>query len=653
MSYLNVVRLAFAGTFQADVSTVNNDVRHFDNASFQPAYQDLQSPPSLNGWWNPDGSGAFRLIDCRVTRVWYADGTTSADPATDPAVGMWIGGSAGRTSGKLVDIDPQWQLASAPWGLEMRLTDGEVDLFGGRYRPAAFRDLWFSRLTGSSQDGAASSTFQSVLEGVQWADHAGERSRLAADLQAATIPGQVSVRLATFGYQGNATSPRYTLGTVVGTLGPQLAGEPTSFVAGRRFTPASQFSSWNGITYFTGLVDEASSTLLLDLSNALQITDGQGTPADVGTMVAGILRDPATTENTPLAADSFEVVAEVPYRDPKWLQETGGVFAASMTPEQLALAADHPLALVTTAAVDPGATGFDFGHGIVAIRESAEGLFVGAEPAVHRIDAGETSAFTIYASRYGAPLDGASVLLNQVGRVPGQGGTGPTNDPNPPTAPIPDIGVPEERFHLPANATTTPEGTVQVTMSTDTDGPGNPRRYLDGQIYLVDYRLPGQSDSARQPFDFVVVHARDAVEPNDHPTWEDVGPILTQYANLYPIMSKQLIDLADPADVLRHRDLLRLVFSADIADPNHMPVTRDLSEAKRRLVLRWLDQAEVVGAGAEKGVRQVRTAAPAPAPAPPAKDRTTASEPSGDEQAGSKTTFAAGFQRAMRGARRR
>jgi hypothetical protein len=39
MSYLNVVRLAFAGTFQADVSTVNNDVRHFDNASFEPAYQ--------------------------------------------------------------------------------------------------------------------------------------------------------------------------------------------------------------------------------------------------------------------------------------------------------------------------------------------------------------------------------------------------------------------------------------------------------------------------------------------------------------------------------------------------------------------------------------------------------------------------------------
>ena len=31
MSYLQFPRLAFTGKFQADVSTVNNDPRHFDN----------------------------------------------------------------------------------------------------------------------------------------------------------------------------------------------------------------------------------------------------------------------------------------------------------------------------------------------------------------------------------------------------------------------------------------------------------------------------------------------------------------------------------------------------------------------------------------------------------------------------------------------
>jgi hypothetical protein len=38
MSYLNALRLHFAGQFQANPSTVNNDPGHFDNATFQPSY---------------------------------------------------------------------------------------------------------------------------------------------------------------------------------------------------------------------------------------------------------------------------------------------------------------------------------------------------------------------------------------------------------------------------------------------------------------------------------------------------------------------------------------------------------------------------------------------------------------------------------------
>ena len=85
MSFLHPVRLAFAGTFQADVSTVNNDVRHYGNATFEPSYQELQAKDDANGWWNPTGSGAFRLIDCQVTGVWYGDGTSATDPDDDPA----------------------------------------------------------------------------------------------------------------------------------------------------------------------------------------------------------------------------------------------------------------------------------------------------------------------------------------------------------------------------------------------------------------------------------------------------------------------------------------------------------------------------------------------------------------------------------------
>ena len=89
MSYLHPPRIVFSGTFQADVSTVNNDVRHFDNATFEKRFQDFQKqsqdPPAtiMNGWWNPEGTGAFRLIDVKVTGT----ETAEAIPQDDPAVG--------------------------------------------------------------------------------------------------------------------------------------------------------------------------------------------------------------------------------------------------------------------------------------------------------------------------------------------------------------------------------------------------------------------------------------------------------------------------------------------------------------------------------------------------------------------------------------
>jgi hypothetical protein len=88
MSFLNDIRIVFNGRFQADVSTVNNDVRHFDNSTFEASFQEFQSKSGAwNGWWNPPGSGAFRLLDCRVVAAHYRDGTSAA---RDPVLGLSI-----------------------------------------------------------------------------------------------------------------------------------------------------------------------------------------------------------------------------------------------------------------------------------------------------------------------------------------------------------------------------------------------------------------------------------------------------------------------------------------------------------------------------------------------------------------------------------
>jgi len=554
-----------------------------------------------------------------------------------------IAASEDHTSGKIVDIDPQWQLASALWGLDLRLTDGkEPGFFSGHYRPHAFRDLWFGRMLNASGapgggDGAASATFQSVLEHVAWAKDL-KRSRVLAELKAAATNG-LSIRLTTFSYiDRNPNGPDFTLGTVTGVIGPQRAGDPESFILGRRFAPANGITSWNGCGYSTGRVDTKARRLFVDLSNGLQLaptnndpTKGPIVPAgtlnDIGTLRVGILKNADVTEFTPATEDNFLAVGEIGYQDDGWLLNTSGIAAFALDDAQLALAADYPLALAAETALNAG-TGANGKFGQIAIRETSGGLFVGAEPIVHRIDAPGHCTSTIYAARYGAALKNAEVAISQLGRMPQQGG-GQGAGPNTPTAPIPDIGVPESVFKIPASVITGQDGTAQLPIAAD--NPDNPRQYIDGQLYLIDFRLPGQGNQARSAFDYIVTHVRDAYTVPDTPTWEkDVAPIFIQYGNLYPIMSKQLVNLSNPHDVKRHAKILRLAFAQPMASANHMPVTRDLSRGKCEMILRFLDR--VIAGGEPTLEAALKRAAPA-APYDGAGPRENVDHPGGKTMA--------------------
>ena len=142
MSYLHPVRLHFAGRFQANVSTVNNDPGHFDNATFQANYQQMQSAEAMNGWFNPEGDGSWRLMGCRVTSAWSA---TSIDHplATDPVLGLLVADADDATSAKLVDLDPEQQMVSMIFGMQIRLADPDgVSVLRSVYEPAPFIDIW-------------------------------------------------------------------------------------------------------------------------------------------------------------------------------------------------------------------------------------------------------------------------------------------------------------------------------------------------------------------------------------------------------------------------------------------------------------------------------------------------------------------------------
>ncbi len=191
MSYLREPRLIFSGKFQADPSTVNNDPEHFDTAAFQPSYQQPQHGGAQNGWWNPNGTGAWRLVDCVVTRVVYADGSACDDPNLDPIVGSPVTDDTNGVEAKLVDLDSEQQMTSQIWGLKVFLGSTASGLgFSGAFAPASFCDL-FARFIGGQPDSFFGAAFQSVLQSIQWVGNG--LSRFLAELSADGVPSALSI----------------------------------------------------------------------------------------------------------------------------------------------------------------------------------------------------------------------------------------------------------------------------------------------------------------------------------------------------------------------------------------------------------------------------------------------------------------------------
>ena len=214
---------------------------------------------------------------------------------------------------------------------------------------------------------------------------------------------------------------------------------------------------------------------------------------------------------------------------------------------------------------------------------------------MQRIDSPGNGKLTINAAQYGKPLAGARIVLDGLGAQSGWGIGDPTT-PDQPKATIPDTCTPADGLSYPSSVTTDAQGRVDIVIEAKL-GYESPRGYLDGQIYVVNYRIDGEPPNAHQPLlEVIVVHARNSYAVPAKPAWiPDIAPIFIQYGNLYPIMSQRLVDLSNPDSVTRNLKVLQLAFSLDVADPNYMPVTRDLSANKHLAVRRWLDRLEKEG----------------------------------------------------------
>lgn len=150
------------------------------------------------------------------------------------------------------------------------------------------------------------------------------------------------------------------------------------------------------------------------------------------------------------------------------------------------------------------------------------------------------------------------------------------------------------------NITTDQSGLATMAISFTTPDPSNARRFIDGQLYPYLYWAesnpidPEQTCNGRNSLyllnSYFIIRVFDSHTYRDPPTWnEDVYPIFKKYANLYPVMTFNYVDLGNYYEVIKHCFHINMTMQLSISHPNHMPVTRDLSKDKRDMILKWLE----------------------------------------------------------------
>jgi hypothetical protein len=553
---LHPIRLHFSGRFRADVSTVNNDSQHYDNENFSSDFQ-LPGQGTDNGWWQPAGTGAWRLVDCQVTRACHADGSATSTATEDGAVGLTVREAGDRSSAKMVDLDPDQQGVSMIFGLSVRLVDvrGQV-LMQGEFEPVAFFDLNFRRSTTGGPAGA-SAYFQSVLKNVQWGDVSA--SPCLIQMKERTKAGMLSIKFMTDQYVMDGQQRGY--GRIAGTIGPYSDGEPRTFVMGRHLAPQQR-----PYAPVDCRVDSDRRKILVDVGNSLPIDTAAGDFLDRGvmTLVAG-------------AGATAAVLGSLDYTGQENYRRTAGIYelpvGRALNDDELAAATSNALHLLLQ---PQGAAA----PALIA-SESDDGIYVRPEQFVFRLDPGIGESTDLIVSKFGVPMPGATPQLQAQ----------PLSLAD--RSPLPNTT---------AEAKTNADGRAKLTI-TAVD-PGNPRGFVDGQVYAVAFSLQETPTAPRRfdPANFISLLMFSGTTIPQSPAWDDVHPIFEQYSHLYPRPhgpdpytpftglppSHPVVNLDDYDSVAGFARHIVWALGLPIEHPSHMPVTRDLSGAKRALLLKWL-----------------------------------------------------------------
>lgn len=545
MSYLNYPRLTFSGTCIADPSTVNNTPENYG--------PDFDNPELL---WNPNGSGNFKFT-CTVTQVVYQGGSIATTSAQDPVIGMTFNTNDTPWPGKIVDLDPQQQMVSSLWGVRVALgAAGAPNSFQGNYAAAPFMNLWQVWPDGNGSS-SYKAFYQSQLQAVSWGNL---NSRYLNELKSVTKGDALSIKFNLDSFQSDSSQEDFTTCRIVGVIGPVISSdEPILFPVARCLRPSSSST----LNYAYCIVDKANSMLTLDMGNSIGIQGMWQASVDAGTL-----------QLVALSGGKQIVLGSVNYSS-----------TSNDLYNQTAYIQNFPLSAANLEIVQNSPLGIVDGSGDVLLQENQSGTYIRAEPYVFRMNAGDTATVQLVATQFGSPMANTTINLGSFTDNFGP----PVLNPAKPHKPN-DFGVPTEALPFPTSVTTNANGVASFTMTAS--DPGNPRYYLDGQLYGISYYIndPKEEDPGNSG-NFISAQVYQDTQFSPPVTWTNgMQAIFNQYGVIYPVMGgKGFINLKDYTSVYSNKDQIKAAFTADINNPDHMPATRDLSRSKMKAMVAWID----------------------------------------------------------------
>ncbi|RKG62478.1 hypothetical protein D7X30_04105 [Corallococcus sp. AB011P] len=384
----------------------------------------------------------------------------------------------------------------------------------------------------------------------------------------------------------------FNYGKLVGSVGPCLDDEPTFAVPARTLAqiphPRPAVNAWWALAQ---LNLDSTPSLTLDLGNSLPV---QWPGRSLWTEKLGTLSLAYYTGS----GDSktyTTIVPSIDYSNPDFIDKQSGMLVVTnfggVDPKSLA---NLPLALRSTTGTGTDAVT------LTLLEENSEGLSLRADQFIYRMNPGmqttpgfqlgETNTLNLYVRKFGriegteqwkialhtlTPAEAADYTLKTLGTQ----GTNGISEKN--------ISTPENILALSPNVVSVTGGKATVTLTAA--DPKNPRLYVDGQVYFTRYTFsPTVADYKQDPNDLVSVQIYQQTPITGTPTWVNgIGDILRQYGMLYPVMGRFQLWTYD--GIINNREKIARVLGLDISQPLHMPVSRDLSAIKLKLILDWFN----------------------------------------------------------------